>query len=518
MPQPLQTDVIEIADLDAFARTEFYVFVQRAFSEVLPGEYRDNWHIESLCFELQECFEGKQRRLLINLCPRHLKSFITSVCFVAWVLGRNPKAKFLCISYGDDLARQHSLKTKQLMGSDFYRRLFPETLIEPVDNTITHFSTTAGGGRQAVSINGAITGHGADYIVIDDPTKADDALAVTALQAANKTFDQTIFNRQDNMKEGVIIVVMQRLGQADLTGHLLGRGGYHHIRIPLIAEQRETHRLYGGKVRVREPGELLHPARMGEEELKDVRYDETVFQCQYQQNPVPRAGAIFVDSMFQYYKERARERFRIQSWDVATSISERADFPVCLTWDIVGEDYDYYLIDAWSMKCHFTDLAAHAKHLEQKYAPDMIICETTGVGQSLYDTLKTHVGELRVGHHDPREPKLERAYRVVNRMSRVYLPAQADWLMEFRNQLLAFPNGVHDDHVDALTQFLLYAPTLMMRVTHNGVSQHHRRHPDPQNLNSGNQSSSGTGEPRRRPRYGINSLEANVREHFGRGW
>jgi len=509
--------LVNLTDLDAYAREQFYIFVQRAFEEILTGTYEDNWHIEALCFELQECFEGRQRRLMINLCPRSLKSFIASVCFVAWVLGRNPKAKFLCISYGEDLARVHSQQTKQLMESDFYRRVFPGTLLSPIDNTITRFWTTAGGGRRAVSIDGSITGHGADYILIDDPTKADEALSLNQLQAANESFDRTIFNRQDNLKTGVIILVMQRLGQADMTGHLLARGGYRHIRIPLVAEQRETYRLYGEKLKVREPGELMHAARADEKELKDLRYDESIFQCQYQQNPVPRAGAIFVSSMFKYYKERGRESFRFQSWDVASSTSAGADFSVCHTWDVIGDDF--YLVDAWAIKCHFTDLTIHAKQLEAKYAPDTIVCEVPGVGQPLYDTLFELFGSKRVESSRPLIPKVDRAYKVVKFMSRVYLPADAPWLSEFRNELLAFPRGVHDDHVDAMTQFLLWAPKLMMRVTHNGVSQIHRRHPDPENPNSGNDPSGGVAPAaRRRLRYGIGSLERHVKDHFGAGW
>ena len=279
-----------------------------------------------MCFELQECFEGRQRRLIINLCPRSLKSFIASVCFVAWVLGHNPKAKFLCISYGEDLARLHSQQAKQLMESDFYRRVFPGTLLSAVNNTVAHFFTTAGGERKAVFIEASITGHGADYIVIDDPTKADQGLSVKQLLAANKTFDQTIFNRQDNLTTGVIILVMQRLAPADMTSHLLARGGYHQIRIPFEAEQKEMYRLYHGNTIVREPGDLMHKARADESALKELHYDELAFQCQYQQNPVPHAGAIFVSSMFRYYEKRGRELHRFQSWDVASSTSETADF------------------------------------------------------------------------------------------------------------------------------------------------------------------------------------------------
>lgn len=138
----------ELAALDAAARQSFYWFVQRAFEILHPGEeYLDSWHIEAICYQLQEMFEGRNRRLIINIYPRSLKSFIASVCFPAWVLGRNPAAKFMCVSYGEILAKDLSLKTKRLMESPFYARLFPHTKISDVEDTALKFSTTAQGGR-----------------------------------------------------------------------------------------------------------------------------------------------------------------------------------------------------------------------------------------------------------------------------------------------------------------------------------------------------------------------------------
>src|SRR5579864_3465603 len=169
--------------LDAVARKSLYWFVQRAFSVLELGKaFLDNWHIETICWHLQQLHEGANLRLAVNIYPRSLKSFIASVCFPAWVLGRDPTAKFLCISYGEDLSKDLSLKTKQLMESVLYARLSPGTKIGDIENTATKFWTTSKGYRQATTITGATTGFGADYVIIDDPIKGSDANSAHILE------------------------------------------------------------------------------------------------------------------------------------------------------------------------------------------------------------------------------------------------------------------------------------------------------------------------------------------------
>ena len=286
-------------EADACTREDFYLYVQRAFFALEGQLLEDNWHIEAVCRALQQCYEGRRTRQIINLPPRHLKSLICSVFFTTWVLGHDPRAKILCVSYGENLVKGFSEHTHRLMQTQFYRRLFPRTIVARHDRL--SISTTAGGYRRAVSTAGALTGHGADYIILDDPTKADDAFSPNRLEAANRNFNHTISTRLNQPRTGKIIVVMQRLAEDDLTGHLLRQGGWNHLAIPLVAEHPETYQLYHG-VRERAAGDILHPARVGAAEIARLRLNEMCFQSQYQQNPQAcSTSRIFSTAWFRYF-------------------------------------------------------------------------------------------------------------------------------------------------------------------------------------------------------------------------
>jgi hypothetical protein len=148
--------------LDEVARHDLYAFVWRAFEALHPGEaFIPAWHVEAICWRLQQVAEGRIRRLLITVPPRHLKSICTSVAFVAWLLGRDPALEVLVASYGQDLANKHALNFRTVVEAPLCRRLFPGLRPHPRRNTGSEFMTTAMGCRKAVSLGGAVTGHGA---------------------------------------------------------------------------------------------------------------------------------------------------------------------------------------------------------------------------------------------------------------------------------------------------------------------------------------------------------------------
>lgn len=155
---------------DALYRTSFLAFVWKTFATLHPGPqdaFVPAWHVAAMCHELENIRSGENRRLVITIPPRHLKSITVAVAYVAFLLGHWPETKIIVASYGLDLARKHSEDCRRVMEAPWYQRLFPNTRLAARGNTVEEIRTTRGGGRKSVSIGGAVTGHGADYIIID---------------------------------------------------------------------------------------------------------------------------------------------------------------------------------------------------------------------------------------------------------------------------------------------------------------------------------------------------------------
>jgi hypothetical protein len=269
----------------ALLRRDFYFFLQRSFVELNPQtEFADNWHIHVLAQELERCRLGETKRLIVNLPPRSLKSHCASVALVAWLLGHNPSAQIICASYAQDLADKHAIDCRALMNSSFYQQIFA-TRLSPEKRAVADFLTTARGCRKATSVGGVLTGRGADFIIIDDPLQPDKALSDTRRQAVNDWFDNTLCSRLNHKLTGCIIIVMQRLHEDDLVGHVLGieerqridlEPKWNLLRFPAIAEQDENyrvHRLNKTFIYSRRAGEALHPAREPRENPRTAARD-----------------------------------------------------------------------------------------------------------------------------------------------------------------------------------------------------------------------------------------------------
>lgn len=168
--------------VDALARRSFFAFTWKVFQTLHPDPadaFIANWHVEAMCHALEDVRIGTTRRLVITVPPRHLKSIATAVAYPAFLLGHEPGSKVLVASYALDLARKHSDDFRTILESDWYRRLFPQTRINPRGTRGEEIRTIAGGVRKAVSTGGAITGFGADYVIVDDLLKAQDAASDT---------------------------------------------------------------------------------------------------------------------------------------------------------------------------------------------------------------------------------------------------------------------------------------------------------------------------------------------------
>jgi hypothetical protein len=261
------------ADYAAILRRDLMSFIERAFYEVNP-QTRMLWapHIELIAARLEACRIGEINRLIINLPPRQLKSHCASIAFPAWYLGHHPAVHIICASYGQDLADKFARDCRRVMASGWYRRLFPTRLADrqPVDD----FATTEQGTRMATSVGGVLTGRGADLIVIDDPLKPDEALSESRRNAVNEWYDHTLLSRLNDKERGCIIIIMQRLHQDDLVGHVLEQEDWEILSFPAIAERDEVYQILGplgGRLFKREIGDILHPERESAATLAHIR-------------------------------------------------------------------------------------------------------------------------------------------------------------------------------------------------------------------------------------------------------
>jgi hypothetical protein len=285
----------------AILRCDFYSFIRATFPIVSPGDaFAANWHVEAIAYQLARVLKGEVKRLIITVPPRSLKSICASVAFPAFVLGHDPRRKIICVSYSEGLARKHANDRRAVMRSPLYTRLFPNTRISPAKDTELEFATTRGGNCLATSTGGTLTGRGGNLIVIDDPTKPQDAYSEAARESDKQWYGNTLLTRLDNKTEDAIVVVMQRLHTDDLAGHLLEQPGWVHLNLPAIAECEQRIALNATHSHLRRPGDLLHPEREPQSVLDAFKHSmgSLDFGAQYQQEPVAVGGNLVRSEWF----------------------------------------------------------------------------------------------------------------------------------------------------------------------------------------------------------------------------
>ena len=443
---------------DALLRTRLAAFTRKAFSTVDPSTpYSHNWHIDLIAEYLEACTRREIKRLIINIPPRAMKSISVTVAWPAWLLGLDPAERIIAASYAHTLSLKHSIDTRLIVRSDWYQRVFPATRLVDDQDTKQKFLTTRRGMRYATSVDGSAIGEGGNFLIVDDPTSATEALSDVQRTKANTWFDQGFATRLNDKNDGVIVVVMQRLHAQDLTGHLLEKGGWEHLCLPAIAERNET--ITFGRVSVtREAGEALHPAREGLAvlEAQKVALGSYAFAGQYQQRPSPAEGGIFKAEWFRRY-DKPRDQYQqvVQSWDTAIKTGQLNDPTVCETWGVKPDGFD--LLHVLRAKMEYPDLKAKALTHAADWNPTAILIEDKGSGQQLIQDLRRET-QLPVIAVMPENNKIIRASGVsaMVEAGRVFLPQQAPWLTDFEMELMTFPTAAHDDQVDSLSQFLEY--------------------------------------------------------------
>jgi predicted phage terminase large subunit-like protein len=416
---------------------------------------------------LSAVWEGRIQRLIINLPPRHLKSLLASIAFPAWCLGHDPSAQILCVSYAQDLADKLARDCRGIMASHWYRRIFP-TRLAPHRQAVQEFITTRQGYRLATSTSGVLTGRGADIIIIDDPLKPDETLSDVQRQTCNDWYDHTLYSRLNDKQHGAIVIIMQRLNEDDLVGHVLAQELWEVVSFPAIAEADEVHRIetiWGPRCFTRRRGEPLHPDREPLEVLDRIRQTigEYNFAGQYQQSPAPLGGGLVKAEWFKRYREDERpQRFDriVQSWDTANKATELSDFSVCTTWGI--KDKHLFLLAVFRRRLEYSALKRAVREQQQLFNADVVLIEDKASGTQLIQELI----EERCYAVTRYEPTLDKTMRLHAQTAMiengfVHIPQEASWLAEYLHELTVFPNGKHDDQADSTAQFLDWFKTPM---------------------------------------------------------
>lgn len=481
------------------AETSLTRFLPAAWPILEPvTPFVPNWHLDYVCEMLTAVTNGEIRRLVINVPPRSLKSTLVTIDWPAWTWITQPGTRWLFASYSQDLSKDHSVKRRLLVQSDWYQRYWGARFrLADDQNEKMKFTNDRQGVMFATSMLGSATGQGGDYIVIDDPHNPrgveSDAERLSTIEA----FDLTFSTRLNDPRTGAIIIVMQRLHEQDLTGHVLARGGWHHVKLPMRADDRERV-VYpvSGTVHERAPGDLLHPERLGPAEVAQLETDLGSYGTagQLQQRPAPAEGGKLKRHWWRFWHhpdaplppvavKRADGSIylcpceplpaawdqQIQSWDLAFKDAKESDFVAGGVWGQAGANA--YLLarvhDRLNVLATVDAILALTAAWPKASAK---LIEDKANGPAVMQMLKNRVpGLIAV---EPQGGKMARVMAVSPFVEshNVYLPHPAllPEIADFLNECAAFPNGAHDDEVDQMTQALmrlLVAPKSRRLVT-----------------------------------------------------
>jgi predicted phage terminase large subunit-like protein len=445
------------ADLIRLARLDF-VFAVLLFPELHDGKQMVQAPYVNLMAEaLIAVREGRQKRLIFNLPPGHMKSLIISVLFSAWLLGVEPSKRILCISYGDDLTRQLSRLTRRLMTSRLYRRIFPGTVLTKLAEDL--LTTTKGGQRLATAVGGAVAGFRAELTIIDDPMQPDEVASELKKQGLRDWYSGVVEQRL--VPGGAMIVVMHRLAPDDFTATLLEKGGWLHISLPLIAVEKITYTYRAGRsFWAREPGELLSPGWTTSQTVEDIRRNlpKEIFEGQYQQNPQFGGSGICSIDRLARFGERSPYELIIHSWDLAAT-KNGGDWTVCAKFGLTQDQGRREVLDLLEMirvRIELPDVRELIRNQERIDKPALFIVDGVGIGRAIVQELGREMRNLLPGSSfDDQNVSSLKVRRFHNAMPAMYdgfvrLPTTMPGLETLLAEFAAFPDGRHDDQVDAV--------------------------------------------------------------------
>jgi len=456
-------------ELREAAENKLREYVKQAWNVVEPStQFVSNWHLDAICDHLEAVTMGHIRFLVINIPPRCMKSLAVSVFWPTWEWTRKPETRWLCSSYAQTLSIRDSVKCRRVILSPWYQANWGEKFQLTGDqNEKIRFENDKTGYRIATSVGGSGTGEGGDRIVVDDPISAGNADSDPIRETANGWWDDTMSTRGNDPKTAAYVIVMQRLHEDDLAGHVLKSGVYTHLNIPMEFEHKtKTITFVKGKPFFEDPrtkeGELLWPDRIDQNELDRFKKTMTSYAIagQFQQRPSPEEGGIFKKAWFRKFGPNSARQLpttgctTVQSWDMAFKDTDGSDY-VC-GFIITRQGPDFYIRDRVKRKMDFPASLQAVRTMSDKW-PEAYAkyVEDKANGSAIISVLKKELpGMLEV---NPEGGKRARANAIapVCESGNVYLPEEAPWIEDFLMELCAFPNAHHDDQVDAFTQGIL---------------------------------------------------------------
>lgn len=423
-------------------------------------------HIRLLADKLVDVANGKIKRLMINMPPRHGKSELISKYFPFWFLGKHPDKLVMLSSYETEFAASWGKKAKDLV--TIHGKSLFDIEIEKGSNTKYKWLINKhNGGLESVGVNAGLTGKGADILIIDDPVKNNEQALSTTYR--NKAWDWYVSSALTRLEpNGSIIFVMTRWHYDDLAGRILERDEekWEVIDLPAIAENND--------ILGREVGEALWNKRFDINKLlsRKKTLGSYWFSCLYQQKPIASEYQIFKPSWWQFYKEKQSFSIIIQTWDTAFKQGQENDFTVCATWGLSGNNF--YLIDLLRGKFLFPELKKLVVSQSTIHNPKIILIEDAASGQSLIQELRKST-LLPIKALKPISKEI-RAHTISPLLenSQVFLPEGKIWLADFINEHSNFPSDKHDDIVDTTTMSLEYLNKFIKRSTSSNANRSQR--------------------------------------------
>lgn len=443
------------------AKSDFLTFAKLAFQTVYPSEkLHEAEFMHVIAYILSRVDQGKEKRLIFNLPPRNLKTFLITICYSAWCLGHNPSKRIIIASYGDDLSQKFLRDIRQILNAPWYKAIFPKTVISQRKNSGSELETTEKGFIFVTSTGSTLTGRGANLIIIDDPMKAADVFSEAHRKRVIDWFHNTLYTRLDSKQDSVLMVVMQRLHEDDLTGFLERYEDFRKISFPAIATQKQKFKIAKNLHYRRDKEELLNPRHETIEALRATKkiLGNHGFSAQYQQDPIPFDGTIFKREYFRYFESippYIQDQRIVVSWDTANTASDNSDYTVGTVWSM--SNHGFFLLEVVRVKEEFDGILRIIDRYIDKYPGSKLLIEPAGSGTSIIQMCKSR--RIPVQYSQPLDDKITRALRQMAYFEHglVLFKQDASWLSVLEKELLAFPNGKNDDQVDSITQALLYA-------------------------------------------------------------
>jgi predicted phage terminase large subunit-like protein len=434
-------------------KTDFLAFARMALRELDGTRMSDDRYLELLASELIDFADGKTKRLLMNLPPRHLKTQLCTVCFAAWILAHEPETKIMLITYGQDLAADIGRSIRNILEAEWFKKLF-ETRIAKGFAKVRNFATTAGGRVYSTSFDGSIVGFGADIIFVDDPHNASD-ISAHHMEHTIVQFHSILVSRLNDPEHGRIMVVCHRVHENDLSASLTESGDWTHVALPLIAAKTRTYQTQYGPWRQKK-GEVLRARKYDKRRIEKLRRNSVSppFELFYQQDVDGRSLRRLKPTHFLTYEAVEVEKLpHFISVDTGTSDREGCSFSVVLVWASNGTEF--FLADHFRKRCDFGELVKAVQTLANRYRGAPILIEETANGPALYCELTSKQRRRAIGIR-PVESKVVRFRRHVDKIvdGCIRIPKCSLFNHVFVDELMQFPKGPYDDQVDAMTQFL----------------------------------------------------------------